>query len=158
MRGHRAERARRADAHAWPGNVRELQNVIERAVLLSRGPMLDVENVGTLAPQDEPASRSSKAHGFRLPATGLDLQDLEVELVIQALERTGGNQTRAAALLGLNRDQIRYRMAKFGLKPLRMGKDPQRPGLTAVVIVRPATSSRDICGILPASNEKYAQG
>ena len=40
---------------------------------------------------------------------------------MQALERTGGNQTRAAALLGLHRDQIRYRVAKFGLKPLRLG-------------------------------------
>jgi two-component system response regulator AtoC len=123
VRGIAARALTALNAHAWPGNVRELKNVIERAVLLSRGPMLDVEDVGTLTPQDEPAARGSKAHGFRLPATGLDLQDLEVELVIQALERTGGNQTRAAALLGLNRDQIRYRMAKFGLKPLRMAKD-----------------------------------
>jgi DNA-binding NtrC family response regulator len=111
------------NAHAWPGNVRELKNVIERAVLLSRGSMLDVEDIGSLMPHGDEGTRSSKVHGFRLPATGLDLQDLEIELVIQALERTGGNQTRAAALLGLNRDQIRYRMAKFGLKPLRLGKD-----------------------------------
>jgi len=113
------------NAHAWPGNVRELKNVIERAVLLSRGTMLDVEDIGSLNREQE--SRGRAVHGIRLPAAGLDLQDLEIELVVQALERTGGNQTRAAALLGLNRDQIRYRMAKFGLKPLRLTKDQTNP-------------------------------
>jgi DNA-binding protein Fis len=51
-----------------------------------------------------------------LPAGGIDLEQLERDLVVQALARTAGNQTRAAALLGLNRDQIRYRIEKFGLK------------------------------------------
>jgi DNA-binding protein Fis len=51
-----------------------------------------------------------------LPAGGLDLDELERSLVVQALERTGWNQTRAAALLGLNRDQIRYRIEKFQLE------------------------------------------
>jgi transcriptional regulator with GAF, ATPase, and Fis domain len=55
------------------------------------------------------------AHGIALPAEGVNLEDLERSLVTQALERSGGNQTRAAALLGLNRDQIRYRVEKFGL-------------------------------------------
>ena len=104
------------NAHAWPGNVRELKNVIERAVLLCKGAMLEAEDIGALVREE---AQKTKSPGFRLPASGLDLHELEVDLVIQALERTGGNQTRAAALLGLNRDQIRYRMAKFGLKPLR---------------------------------------
>ena len=51
-----------------------------------------------------------------LPAGGIDLEQLERSLVVQALERTGWNQTRAAALLGLNRDQIRYRIEKFQLE------------------------------------------
>jgi len=110
------------NAHAWPGNVRELKNVIERAVLLCTGAALEAEDIGALVREE---GQKSKTPGFRLPASGLDLHDLEVDLVIQALERTGGNQTRAAALLGLNRDQIRYRMAKFGLKPLRTGKDAE---------------------------------
>jgi DNA-binding protein Fis len=54
--------------------------------------------------------------GFELPADGVDLETLERDLVRQALRRTGGNQTKAAALLGLNRDQIRYRIEKFGLE------------------------------------------
>jgi DNA-binding protein Fis len=52
---------------------------------------------------------------MELPADGIKLETLERELVVQALRRTGGNQTKAAALLGLNRDQIRYRIEKFGL-------------------------------------------
>jgi DNA-binding NtrC family response regulator len=52
---------------------------------------------------------------FQLPAHGVDLESLEQSLVIQALERCGGNQTRAATLLGMNRDQIRYRIEKYGL-------------------------------------------
>jgi DNA-binding protein Fis len=51
-----------------------------------------------------------------LPAAGVDFEQVEKELVKQALARTGGNQTRAATLLGMNRDQIRYRIEKFGLR------------------------------------------
>jgi transcriptional regulator with GAF, ATPase, and Fis domain len=52
---------------------------------------------------------------FKLPEEGISLDEVERQLVIQALERAGGNQTRAAELLGLNRDQVRYRIDKFGL-------------------------------------------
>jgi two-component system, NtrC family, response regulator AtoC len=51
-----------------------------------------------------------------LPPTGVDLEQLERSLVIQALERSGWNQTKAATLLGINRDQIRYRIEKFKLE------------------------------------------
>ena len=61
-------------------------------------------------------SREPSASGFRLPAEGVDLAALERELVEQALERTGGQQTRAAGLLGLTRDQIRYRIEKYELR------------------------------------------
>ena len=57
--------------------------------------------------------------GFQLPPGGVVLEHLEKDLVRQALERSGGNQTRAARMLGLNRDQIRYRIEKFGLRPAR---------------------------------------
>jgi DNA-binding NtrC family response regulator len=71
-----------------------------------------------LEPSDFLLSPAAAAHGdaaFRLPAEGVNLEALEQSLVVQALERCGGNQTRAAALLGMNRDQIRYRVEKFGL-------------------------------------------
>jgi DNA-binding NtrC family response regulator len=58
---------------------------------------------------------AARGGSFRLPPAGLDIAELERDLVEQALERTDGNQTRAAALLGMNRDQIRYRIEKYGL-------------------------------------------
>jgi DNA-binding NtrC family response regulator len=100
------------EAHPWPGNVRELRNVMERAVLLAERKWLEPDDFGGMG---QPRSRPDP-HPFVLPVEGIDLRELERDLVSQALARTGGNQTRAAALLGINRDQIRYRMEKFGLR------------------------------------------
>ncbi len=100
-------------SHAWPGNVRELRNLVERAVLLAERETLqpiDFESLHTIH------TSVGDAHGgVSLPAGGVALEEVERALVVQALERVGGNQTRAAALLGLHRDQIRYRIEKFGL-------------------------------------------
>jgi two-component system, NtrC family, response regulator AtoC len=95
--------------YGWPGNVRELRNVIERAMLLSDGDRLDAGDFAALT------GTVSAGNEFELPATGVDLEQLERSLVMQALRRSGWNQTRAGTLLGLNRDQIRYRIEKFGL-------------------------------------------
>ena len=98
-------------SYGWPGNVRELRNVIERAMLLSDGDRLDARDFSAMA------KAVSAGNEFELPATGVDLEQLERSLLIQALRRCHGNQTRAGGLLGLNRDQIRYRIEKFGLTP-----------------------------------------
>ena len=95
--------------YPWPGNVRELRNAVERAVLLSEGERL------TALQFPLQSGRDGVSADVKLPAAGVNLEDIERGLVSQALERTGWNQTRAAALLGLNRDQIRYRIEKFGL-------------------------------------------
>ena len=96
-------------SYGWPGNVRELRNVIERAMLLSDGDRLDAHDFPAM-------TRAVTANNeFELPASGVDLEQLERSLVMQALRRSGNNQTRAGAMLGLNRDQIRYRIEKFGL-------------------------------------------
>jgi len=95
------------DQYQWPGNVRELRNAIERAMLLS-----DRE---TLEPQDFTLTRTVNPTEFRLPPEGVNLEEVERQLLVQALERSGGNQTHAAQLLGINRDQVRYRIEKFGL-------------------------------------------
>jgi two-component system, NtrC family, response regulator AtoC len=103
-------------AYSWPGNVRELRNLVERAVFLAESESLepaDFESMHTIR-QAEDASTSGD---IALPAQGLNIEDVERRLVMLALERTRGNQTKAAALLGLHRDQIRYRIEKFGLKP-----------------------------------------
>ncbi len=100
------------DSYPWPGNVRELKNAVERAVLLAEGDQLGPEDFLALGAG---TARTGTQVGFRLPASGLDIHELERSLVEQALERTGGNQTRAGELLALNRDQIRYRIEKFKL-------------------------------------------
>jgi transcriptional regulator with GAF, ATPase, and Fis domain len=99
------------NSYAWPGNVRELKNAVERAVLLAEGDDLGPEDFQALRGEARPGAPV----GFRLPAAGVDIHAVERSLVEQALERTSGNQTRAGELLGLNRDQIRYRIDKFKL-------------------------------------------
>lgn len=91
----------------WKGNLRELSNVIERAVLRSEGRVVDVN--------------AFDQSDFVLPPDGVHLEELEVRLVRQALERSSGNRTRAGALLGLNRDQVRYRIEKYGLDSKKRG-------------------------------------
>jgi two-component system response regulator AtoC len=100
---------RMLQSYGWPGNIRELRNAVERAMLLTGRDWLE--------PADFPLATPAAATdvGFELPPGGVTLEALEHSLVMQALERCGGNQTRAAALLGMNRDQIRYRIEKYGL-------------------------------------------
>ena len=95
------------EQYQWPGNVRELRNAIERAMLLSDRDYLE--------PQDFTLTRTVNPTEFRLPPEGVNLEEVERQLLVQALERAGGNQTQAAQLLGINRDQVRYRIEKFGL-------------------------------------------
>jgi DNA-binding NtrC family response regulator len=94
--------------YQWPGNVRELKNAIERAMLLIDRERLEPDDFTTL-------TRSVAALSFRLPPEGLNLEEVERQLVVQALERAEGNLTQAGQLLGINRDQVRYRIEKFGL-------------------------------------------
>ncbi len=124
VRGLTPEALTLLEQHRWPGNVRELRNAIERAMLL-----LDAEWIG-------PEALVSIAHTgssllFRLPADGVNLEDVERQLLLQALERAGGNQTHAGHLLGINRDQVRYRIEKFGLTPYHHPR-PGAPARSAV--------------------------
>jgi DNA-binding NtrC family response regulator len=109
VRGASTEALRELRAYGWPGNIREVRNAVERAMLLAEGPWLEPKDFPVLA------AKAQAAHGITLPPEGVDLEELERSLVVQALERSGYNQTRSAVLLGLNRDQIRYRIEKFGL-------------------------------------------
>jgi two-component system response regulator AtoC len=94
--------------HPWPRNVAELRNVIDRMMLFAEGDWIGVDDLPDL---DRVPARAA----VRLPPHGVNLDDIERQLVVQALERSAGNQTRAGQLLGLNRDQVRYRIEKFAL-------------------------------------------
>jgi DNA-binding NtrC family response regulator len=99
-------------AYAWPGNVRELRNTIERALILEHGPELTcrsllLEGAGDIC-SDEAASDQGS-----LPTGIVPLEVVERQMVRRALEATGGNQSRAAELLGITRDQVRYRVKKI---------------------------------------------
>ncbi|MGH7546696.1 MAG: sigma-54-dependent transcriptional regulator [Gemmatimonadales bacterium] len=118
-------------SYPWPGNVRELSHVIERAVLWSRGPTLDVEHLSLTSPLGvgsadatlPPAGTVSEADagaaaaGGAMPSQGVDLARWEKSLIEQAMREAGGNQTKAAQRLGISRDTLRYRLKKFGLHP-----------------------------------------
>ncbi|MCC6161778.1 MAG: sigma-54-dependent Fis family transcriptional regulator [Acidobacteria bacterium] len=109
VRGASPESLKAMQEYGWPGNIRELRNAVERAMLLCEHPWLE--------PADFPALAGAPplAAGMALPAEGVNLEELERSLVVQALERAGGHHARAGTLLGLNRDQVRYRVEKFGL-------------------------------------------
>jgi len=112
---------RRLTAYGWPGNIRELRNAVERAMLLVEGNELTAEHFPVVSATSLPLTE-----GVPLPPGGIDLEQLERSLVVQALERGGWNQTRAAALLGLNRDQIRYRIEKFKLEKPGLSRTPAK--------------------------------
>ena len=105
--------------YRWPGNVRELRNVIERALILEDSDQITTEYLPVGLLETFPLERASIPNiveardRFLLPAEGMSLDEAELSFVRQAINRSGGNQTRAAALLGISRDQLRYRLKKL---------------------------------------------
>ena len=102
--------------YKWPGNVRELRNVIERALILEDSDLITTEYLpaGLLeTPRLERPVIDQTTAQFVLPAEGISLDEAELSFVRQAIQRSGGNQTRAAELLGISRDQLRYRLKKL---------------------------------------------
>jgi two-component system NtrC family response regulator len=100
-------------AYPWPGNVRELQNAVERLVVLSHGEKIEQHHLPDKLSTQTPMSRSRVVE---LPAEGYALEEIEREAVLQALERNGWNQTRAAAFLQVPRHTLIYRMEKYDIK------------------------------------------
>ncbi len=125
VKGIEPDAVRLMQGYSWPGNVRELRNAIERAVLLSEGEWLGRSDLPSeiRGRADSAAPAAGPAAGFELPPEGVVLEEVERDLLVQALTRAGGNRTRAARLLGLNRDQIRYRIRKFDLREFAL--DPE---------------------------------
>jgi transcriptional regulator with PAS, ATPase and Fis domain len=97
--------------YSWPGNVRELRNAVERAMILERGQRVSPQALALDGFEaQEPAADDLLS---RLPEGIVPLEQLEKEMVHRAMRAAGNNQTRAAELLGVTRDQLRYRLKKW---------------------------------------------
>jgi two-component system NtrC family response regulator len=92
----------------WPGNVRELENVIERAVILAGASSIGTSHLPFLSARPSPRTSSD---------SGLNLEQLERESILRALQQTGGNKAEAARLLGITRRALYSRMERLGLRP-----------------------------------------
>jgi DNA-binding NtrC family response regulator len=94
----------------WPGNIRELRNLVERMVVLARGKVLDVNDI--------PAQVREQAAGGGEVKIDADLtvDEMEKRMVIQALEKTGGNRTKAAEKLGISRRTLHRKLNQYGIK------------------------------------------
>jgi two-component system, NtrC family, response regulator PilR len=125
--GLTGEAIRALEAADWPGNVRQLENVIERAVALERGPMIQLSSLPADVRQktDTPAAAPAGGGPVRLPEAGLDLPRLlesqERELVAQALLKAGGRHEQASKLLGITPRQLRHLLDKYDLRRTRNG-------------------------------------
>ncbi len=97
--------------YAWPGNIRELKNVCQHVSALLPGEVIEKENL----PLDIRECKTKNPDGYTLPEQGINLESLEIDLIKQALDYSGGNKSQAAKLLGLTRDAFLYRLKKYSL-------------------------------------------
>jgi len=95
-------------AYDWPGNIRELRNLVERMVVLSRGKLLDVKDIPVLV-------REKTCDGEVRINTDLTVDEMEKRMVVQALEKTGGNRTKAAEKLGISRRTLHRKLNQYGI-------------------------------------------
>jgi len=106
-------------AFHWPGNVRELENIIERAVALAEGPVLQPSDIHL---DTERRSRAATSDTAPFLPEGQTIEQWEDEMIREALRRANGNKSQAARLLGLSRNALRYRLSKIGI-----ADEPEKP-------------------------------
>ncbi len=105
---------KRLEDYSYPGNVRQLESAIERAILLCENDTVTTEDLPPEMSGDRPASGSSDEL-FKLPPDGVNFEDVEKSLIMQAMERTDNNITKSAKMLGLTFRTLQYRLEKFGI-------------------------------------------
>ena len=113
VRGLTPEARRVMIDYSWPGNVRQLESAIERAILLCEGELITIEDLPLEVRQE---SRPAAEGAFKLPPEGISFEDVERDLITQAMEQSDYNITKAAKLLGLTFRTLQYRLEKFGIK------------------------------------------
>ena len=99
--------------YGWPGNVRQLESAIERAILLCEGDMITPDDMPLEVRQESAVAATG---GFKLPPEGISFEEVEKNLILQAMDQTDYNITKAAKLLGLTFRTLQYRLEKFGVK------------------------------------------
>lgn len=100
-------------SYSWPGNVRELRNLCERLCVLLPGQIIEPANLPYEYTTTNHKTRDPSS--FALPEAGIDMETLEIDLINQALERTHGNRSKSARLLGMSRDTLLYRIQKYSI-------------------------------------------
>src|SRR5437588_2994918 len=113
VRGLTTETKRMMNDYGWPGNVRQLETSIERAILLCEGDMITPDDMPSEVRQE---SQAAATGGFKLPPEGISFEEVEKNLILQAMDQTDYNITKAAKLLGLTFRTLQYRLEKFGIK------------------------------------------
>jgi len=104
--------------HEWPGNVRELKNIIEKAVLFESSAYIGEERLDLFQGNHMlTAQLTPDLSNFKFPTNGLSLEKLEKQLIKKALRKTAGNQTRAAKMLNISRETLKYRLKKYNISP-----------------------------------------
>ena len=103
-------------SYSWPGNVRELKNLVERFVVLENAEIIRPEHMPKWIFGESITSERFSAEKFILPEAGISLEDVEKDLILQALEKSDYNKTQAAKLLNISYDTLRYQVKKYGLE------------------------------------------
>jgi DNA-binding NtrC family response regulator len=120
VRGLAPDTRRMMMDYSWPGNVRQLESAIERAILLCESDLIQVEDLPLEVRQE---SRPASEGAFKLPPEGIAFEEVERDLIMQAMEQTDYNITKAAKLLGLTFRTLQYRLEKFGIKKPEKERD-----------------------------------
>ena len=116
LKGFAPETEKALAGSAWPGNIRELRNVIERCVVLESGEYITTLHLPVLL-SGRPLVERRKHLQIILPENGISLEAVEKDLVQQALQRADYNKTKAAKLLNVTYDTLRYQVKKYNLEP-----------------------------------------
>ena len=103
-------------SYRWPGNIRELRNVIERIVVLENDEIVQPEHLPAEILHLKERAAAKPSLGLTIPDAGLSLEEVEKNLIVQALAKAGNNKTLAAKLLGITYDSLRYQVKKLGLE------------------------------------------
>jgi len=132
--------------YPWPGNVRELMNVVEQAVVLAEGPLVEAHHLPI-----RPIHRAEDALPLMVP--GVTLAEVERYVIMKTLDAVDGSRHRAAEILGISRRTLQYRLQEWGIEPRKFTSKSDGPAsppaLAPVLNAAPSVSSPSLASILP---------